>query len=204
MLKGIKEAILYPVSDASWLKRWTGWWIFCALWFTIPLLVLHFIATVRQAIHNPTEPTLPELEQDWKGWIRGLAASLTLFGPLFVVLLGILSSADAQTLPETVILDITLCTAFAFSLTVPAAAILYALKGELFTMFRPKKLLEIVRLNFQQYALLLGLQSVFFILWCSLTYLVPAFSIWLYPALPFFVFSYARLLGFYYRDNTAV
>lgn len=207
MLKRIKEALLYPVSDPTWLKKSTNWWCLGVLYLTIPLLVVHFFEVVRKAACRPEDEPLPEFEQTLKGLLRGLLWCLAILGLPYTVLLSIWLLSISLNLSEAGLDQVSImmtCVCLAWAITLPAAAINFSVHSDYLTTFRPRKLLETAMLNPKQYLFLLFLPPALLAVLLCLGYFVPVFLIWLVPALPLFTFSYARLLGFYYRDNAAL
>lgn len=209
----LKENIVFPFSDPSWITK-TLIGIACQFFvFTSPALVGYQLAIIRQTANGEDEK-LPEFNGFGDMWIRGLKVSLVLFAlaliPIGVTVgmavTGVMASGGGDAGGGIGLLFMGLGGLFSITcfllmaLFLPAMMLRFAMTNQLSSFFEFSTIMADIRQGLGDY-----LMIVFFPIVGTLVMMVVAAitfglgAILLYPAGVWMMFIQARMIGNYYR-----
>jgi len=213
MLKEMKEAVLYPVSDPNWARAVGRWWLCYLLAPLIPLLFHSYQQMLKQSIEDPERESLPPIEFSFQGWLSGLCFLFTTWAPAYVggfVNMGLCGVYLTQMTPDPtahhppvgfmIFFFIHVVLVLLNIIFTPALLLQISRKEDSFSVFRFREVWSIVRAAPVEYAALLLFPFLGALtLWvCAVTIVGLIFVI---PALPIFVLGHARYLGAYARRH---
>lgn len=210
MRLNIKENLVFPLGDPSWLGKAMLWLVFYILGITAPILIGYHLETIRQAA-NGEDDRLPEFEGLWKMWKQGFiwyfmfACIWGVLGMLNGVFFAASMSAFDRPGPgegppafAVVFLIIHLLIFLGVMVAAPASMLRYSMTEQARSVWDLKSLKGDIAQGIGDYAkiVLLPILGMFLIGLLAITGLGLLLVI---PATPILAFAHARMVGNYYR-----
>lgn len=214
MRMNLKDDIIYPTRDASWLMKCVVGGMSNLVVLGGPAVIGYSVSIIRQTA-NGEDNVLPEYDNYWDLWKDGLKASTSIFLPGFICtvfavlsaglgLYGYIYDEPGFTGSGCVGLAFAVLGIFIASAFYPAMLLQYAMTGEMWSVLDISALWSHIRQGLSDYLAIfavsfgLGIAGGVVGLLLSGAFFGLGFFI-LYPLGALLMYIQARMIGSYYR-----
>lgn len=205
MRLGIKEHLVFPFADPSWMKKTLIGLVYYILGLTGPILFGYQLSVIREAV-NGEDDQLPEFENLGKLWKQGFFICALLGGFYMVSMLtvmGVVMASSGGRPGDWVFVVffgsylVIVGTLFFFY---PAMALRYALTEQVGSMLQFRTLLSDIRQGTTDYLAIVFFPIVFLVVSVFVAACTAGVGMFLlFPATVLAMMVQGRMIGSYYR-----